>query len=240
MTAEDSGITSGLRAMILLKVLSHPMEAAATFRFRLLYPLDRISWFLPPFASLAYSTCNLHTPHDMINSPTKFFLATARRMAISTCHASRCHSKLGTGPLRPAGVKLAPGGTLACNAAAGAINRHGCLFIAPAPTMQRVASRRLQVLRRYQPDGAQRASADVQTVSSRKAPPADQLMLELPSLSKVRLHNMQAIPLSHLASAYAWANTPSSVVWLRSQKPCGHGLDVLSPGHRWSSVSLIY
>jgi hypothetical protein len=40
----------------------------------------------------------------------------------------------------------------------------------------------------------------------------------------------------HLASAYAWANTPSSVVWLRDQEPDVHGLSVLGFGHCWSCV----
>jgi hypothetical protein len=39
----------------------------------------------------------------------------------------------------------------------------------------------------------------------------------------------------HLASAYAWTNTPSSVVWLRDQEPGVHGLlSVLGFGHCWS------
>jgi hypothetical protein len=40
----------------------------------------------------------------------------------------------------------------------------------------------------------------------------------------------------HLASAYAWTNTPSSVVWLRDQEPGVHGLSVLGFGHCWSCV----
>jgi hypothetical protein len=30
----------------------------------------------------------------------------------------------------------------------------------------------------------------------------------------------------HLASAYAWTNIPSSVVWLRDEQPCIPGLNV--------------
>jgi hypothetical protein len=40
----------------------------------------------------------------------------------------------------------------------------------------------------------------------------------------------------HLASAYAWTNTPSSVVWLRDQEPGVHGLSVLGFGLCWSCV----
>jgi hypothetical protein len=40
----------------------------------------------------------------------------------------------------------------------------------------------------------------------------------------------------YLASAYAWTNTPASVVWLRDEEPGVHGLSVLGFGHCWSCV----
>jgi hypothetical protein len=40
----------------------------------------------------------------------------------------------------------------------------------------------------------------------------------------------------HIALTYAWANNPSSVVWLLGHEPCVHGLGALGPEHCWSLI----